>query len=51
MPSLEILKTDPATVMIDCIICCPNGNWHPLGAVWLGSAIPLIRGCWRRARL
>lgn len=44
---LEILKTDPATAMVDVVISCPDGNW-PLQQIALQRG---ARAVLRRDRL
>lgn len=40
---LEILKTDPATAMIDCVICCPDGNWRLQQIALQRGALAILR--------
>jgi CheY-like chemotaxis protein len=40
---LEILKTDPTTARIDCVICCPDDNWRLQQIALQRGALAILR--------
>jgi CheY-like chemotaxis protein len=40
---LEVLKTDPVTAPVHCVICCPDGNWRLRQSALQRGALAILR--------